>query len=761
MVRVLRLSLCLLFLWAGCFSIMPNQVSALDGVEQSNFAATLPDEDPVNAQLISEVDSAMPGRPFWVGIRMLIDDHWHAYWKNPGDAGMAPMVDWQLPEGWQVSSLHWPVPQRFALSTTVGFGYEGELVLLAEITPAAAAGEGMVPVSADVRWVVCSDETCLPGEATVALDVAIKRAEPVASAEHAALFAKVRQQLPSKDVTVDVQRKANLIELAVQDSQHAGRMVHGAYFFPEGAKTIDYKVEPLFNAQADKPGSYTVVLKAVDAADALTQLKGVLVLHSEAGSAAYDIDMPIGGADADSVISMASNEMQSRGDEASLSMVGEAGHVQMHDPSFDFDGGLLMALVFAFVGGMILNLMPCVLPVISFKVMSFVKLAGESRRLIFQHGLAFSGGVLLSFWALAGVLLGLQAYGRSVGWGFQLQEPLFVAVLAAVLFLFALSLFGLFEIGTSLIAVAGQAEHSSKKSGGMTGSFLSGVLATAVATPCTGPFLGSAVGFAVTLPALQALSIFSFLGLGMSLPYLLLAAFPQLLRFMPRPGPWMDTFKQLMGFLMLASVLWLVWVFGAQTNALALTLLLGGFFFLAFASWIYGRWATPLKSRAVRLTATAIAVLVCACGGYAIWTSTSAWVEAMGGGSKIAATVATAEAGADVWEEFSAERVAELRQKGIPVFIDFTAKWCLICQANHLVMSTEEVAKQFANQGVVKMKADWTKSDPAITAELRKFGRNSVPLYVLYDKTADAAPQILPQVLTPEAILDALAQIEG
>lgn len=761
MFHFLRLSLCLLFFGAASFSsIFPQQINSLYGKEQESYASIALDQEPVKVELLGEEASVMPGRPFWVAIRMEIADHWHAYWKNPGDAGMAPVVEWKLPEGWTVSSLLWPTPKRFALSTTVGFGYEKELVFLAEVTPSDISKEETAALSAELRWVVCSDETCLPGEATLALGLPVKMEIPQASKESTTVFNKARLQLPKKDMDVGVQRKENLIEVAFKDGKHTERTLQEAHFFPEG-KEIDYKVGPMLSSDKDNPGNYKVVLKPMNAQEENhTNLKGVLVLHSEAGSEAYEIDMPIVGAEQSGLVSIADTSIL-KGD--SLSFPSSIDNREMIHIQDDFDfgqGGVAMAILFAFLGGMILNLMPCVLPVISFKILSFVKLAGESRKLIFQHGLAFSGGVLVSFWALAGVLLGLQAYGQSVGWGFQLQEPLFVAALAAVLFIFALSLFGLFEIGTSLIALAGQAEHSSKKSGGMTGSFFSGVLATAVATPCTGPFLGSAVGFAVTLPAWQALLIFSSLGLGMSLPYLVLSGFPQLLRFMPKPGPWMDTFKQLMAFLMLASVLWLVWVFGAQTNSLALTLLLVGFFFLSFAGWIYGRWATPLKIRKVRLIATLAALLIFACGSYAIWTSTSSWVEALGGGMPSMATVASAEAGEDVWEDFSPERVAELRAQGVPVFIDFTAKWCLICQANHLVMTTDEVAQQFSQKGVVKMKADWTKSDPVITAELRKFGRNSVPLYVLYDKSPDTAPQILPQVLTPESLIEALAQIK-
>lgn len=416
-------------------------------------------------------------------------------------------------------------------------------------------------------------------------------------------------------------------------------------------------------------------------------------------------------------------------------------------PPTTFDGGWLWLLIFAFIGGMILNLMPCVLPVLSFKVMSFVQMAGKSRSLTFKHGLVFSLGVIVSFWALASAMLLLRAYGQSVGWGFQLQEPLFVVILASLLFLFSLSLFGVFEWGLIFASWAGQtASDTTQKSFGFTGSFFSGVLATAVATPCTGPFLGSVVGFAVALPWFLSLLIFTVLGAGMSFPYLLLAAFPSWLRFMPKPGSWMETVKQFMGFLLLATTLWLIWVYSAQTNTLSLICLLAGFLFFSIAAWIYGKGCAPSVSRNKRL-ASAILVLLCFfAGGKAILYPMH---------DDISSSL-TEQGHSSGWEIFSLERIQELQRKGIPVFVDFTAKWCLICQANHMILSKTDIQKKFADSGIVKMKADWTKNDPVITKELAKFGRSSVPLYVFYG--ADE-PVILPQVLTPDTINQHIEEI--
>lgn len=744
MLNLFRIIIC-------CFSLalFISSAHSYSLENETQLSESLPpaSSEPVSVALVSEQQSLQPGQPTWVAITMNIENHWHAYWKNPGDAGMAPVITWNLPEGFEIGAVQWPTPTSFKLSTAVGLGYEGKVIFLVQITPPASfVPTSSVEISAEMRWVVCSDSTCLPGDAHLALTLPVNKETAKVDASHTTLFAEARVHIPKKHDIFSAERKEkNCVELtfeALGDSPN----FHEAYFFPEEKKTIDYKADVTLTRSPDNPKQHTISLKEVESADKPSSLKGILVLNGLSVSEAYDVNIQIGTNPDHEEISMNDQSFAALDDKKS-----SPASVLTVENDFEFKGGLGLALVFAFLGGMILNLMPCVLPVISLKVMSFVKLAGESRALIFRHGLAFSFGVLVSFWTLAGVLLVLQAYGRSVGWGFQLQEPIFVAILASGLLIFALSLFGLFEMGTSLISAAG----SARKKEGLSASFLSGILATAVATPCTGPFLGSAVGFAVTLPAIQAMLIFTFLGLGMSFPYLILAAYPKLLRFMPKAGNWMMAFKELMGFFMLATVLWLVWIFGAQTSSFALSLLLAGFFFMSFACWIYGRWSSPLKPKLTRYTSMFLAALIFGFGGYAVITASSSWAENMGGPSS---NTLTAYAN-DEWEEFSVERVAELRKQGIPVFIDFTAKWCLICQTNHMVLTTDEVRQQFNQRGVVKMKADWTKNDSVIAAELRKFGRNSVPLYVLYTGDMEEKPQILPQLLTPEIVVESLKQL--
>lgn len=679
------------------FFLIISQASASETVE------------PARASLLSETESVQSNTPFWVITRLELKNHWHAYWKNPGDAGMAPSIRWTLPDGFTADEAQFSYPKRFTADDLVGFGYEEEVLLLSKITPPQGLVVKTIEIKAEVNWVACSDDTCLPGDAALSLSLPVTLEKPAINGSNASLFAGARAKLPQEAPAIIAEQAKNIIALSLPHNDATAT----ASFFPEAGHNIDIKGEVTTKPHPDLPGHLLIHLPTLGDSQ---HLKGVLVAHGKGEPQAFSIDTPIKA-------------------------------VKFAKP-IEFEGGLLLALGFAFIGGMILNLMPCVLPVMSFKVLGFVKMAGQSRALTLKHGLLFSLGVLTSFWALAALLLALQSYGEAVGWGFQLQEPLFVASLATVLLVFGLSLFGVFELGTSIASKAGQAQVSTM--GGYSelfGSFMSGVLATAVATPCTGPFLGTALGYAVTQPPFFSMLIFTSIGMGMAFPYLLLASSPNLLRFMPRPGPWMETFKEMMGFLMLATVLWLIWVFSAQTNYLAVTMLLGGFFVMSIGCWVYGKWGTPLKKRATRIIGSSITVIIFIFGANIIYTSTTPWVETMSGTSKQSAT-------GDVWEEFSQARINELQKKGIPVFVDFTAKWCLICQTNHLALSSSSVTQEFEKKGMVRMKADWTKRNPEITEALKQFGRNGVPLYVIYTGDPSQEPEILPQVLTPDVIID-------
>jgi thiol:disulfide interchange protein len=404
--------------------------------------------------------------------------------------------------------------------------------------------------------------------------------------------------------------------------------------------------------------------------------------------------------------------------------------------------GLAVALLFAFLGGMILNLMPCVLPVLSLKIMGMVKQAGEAPRERLKHGALFTLGVVASFWVLAGIMLLLQAGGEQLGWGFQLQSPSFVIVLSVFLFLFGLSMFGVFEIGTSLTGVGqGVAGGSS-----YTSSLISGVLATTVATPCTAPFMGSALGFTLGAPAYVAFLVFTFVGLGMAAPYLLLTTIPALLKFIPKPGAWMESMKQFMGFLLMATVLWLIWVLSLQTGADGVVILLAALLLVALGGWIFGRWGNIAIEQPTRRIALVIALVAVAGGLFFSLTNIKA---------KEQETAGVHKQGSIEWLAYTPELVEGLKAEGRTVFLDFTAAWCLSCQVNEKVaFSSEEVQNEFARRGIATVRADWTNHDETITRALAAFGRNSVPLYVLYAPGKD--PVLLPEIITPGIVLEAL-----
>jgi thiol:disulfide interchange protein len=412
-------------------------------------------------------------------------------------------------------------------------------------------------------------------------------------------------------------------------------------------------------------------------------------------------------------------------------------HSENQNISSSNTGNIFMAVLFAFLGGIILNLMPCVLPVLSLKILGFVKQAGEDKKKTLNHGLIFMLGVLISFWILAGLLLILRAGGENLGWGFQLQSPVFLIILSVFFFLFSLSLFGVFEVGNSFTRLQG-------KSNGYFGSFMSGVTATIIATPCTAPFMGSALGFALTQPAYYSMIIFSFIGLGMSSPYVLLAANPKFLKYVPKSGAWMETFKQFMGFLLVATTLWLIWVFSNQVETDKIVILLFALLFVSLGAWVWGKWGSFINSTRIRIIAFIISMVL-------IIIPTYKTIESVRTDNNKNKTE---------WLVYSPELIEKLKQQKVPIFIDFTAKWCLTCQVNKkAVLHTEEVEKAFKEYGVVTVIADWTNQDEIIAKALSQYNRNSVPLYVLYSRDPNKPPVVLPELLTVGIVTNALKNL--
>lgn len=665
--------------------------------------------------LLADVRGVLPGQPFSVGVRFELDRGWHIYWQNPGDSGQAPRIDWQLPPGFAAGDIEWPYPEQVSPPPVVTYGYARQVVLPVTMTPPPGLA-GPVTVRARVQYLVCKD-LCLPEQAELALELPVlDRAQPDPAGQRAIAAARARLPRQWPALTVDAARFDHHVYL----SWPAALGSDAVRFFPDREGQFRHSAGQVLERVGDR-----LRLTLTATALPLERLTGVLVdprgWDGAGRMPAVAVDVPV----------------------RLLDQAPAAGQPVAARAKQPATGGMGLALAagLALLGGLILNLMPCVFPVLSVKVLSFIQLAHGDPGRVRRHGLAFLAGVLVSFWLLAGLLLALRAAGGGVGWGFQLQSPGFVAAMALLLTAVGLNLLGAFEVGLGLARLAGSAPQPA----GYPGSFLTGVLAVLVATPCTAPFMGTALGFALARPAPEALAVFTALGLGMALPYLLLAEMPGLLARLPRPGAWMVTLRQGLAFPLFATAVWLAWVLGRQAGVDAVALLLLAALGVGLAAWGAGhlqRGTRRWLPGAVVLAGLGIAAVL----GFA---AAMRPVE-----SAAPVRAASPAAGID-WQPWSAPRVTELRAAGRPVFVDFTAAWCISCQVNKQVaLDTPTVARRFAELGVVALEADWTRYDPAITEALAGFGRSGVPLYVYYPPGGE--PKLLPAVLTPATVLAAL-----
>jgi thiol:disulfide interchange protein DsbD len=687
---------------------------------KANLYAQFGTESHVDAQLISEVSSIHAGKTFCAAVKLKMADHWHIYWRNPGDTGFPTSIEWILPEGFKAGEIKWPYPERIAEPPLVIYGYHGEVFLLTEIKAAENIKEGsVVTIKAKVSWLECA-QVCIPGEALLQIDLAVKDDIPKPDQDMLELFANARSVLPltSSDWRFQAALEDSQIIILAEPPAWFQDEIKSMIFLPYKADIIEYGAKQSFKKTGN---SYQLKIKQATGQTQLPDtLKGILFTENGWRGAASEkaIEIAVKFTDQLNVpASQAKSELNN----------------------------IWLAILFSFLGGIILNLMPCVLPVLSIKIMSFIKQAGEERSKSLQHGLVFTLGVLVSFWVLAGALLILRAGGEQLGWGFQLQSPAFLIILSLFMFLFALSMFGVFEIGVSLTTVAGKTQGQS----GLLGSFISGITATVVATPCTAPFMGSALGFSLTQPVWVSLLIFTFLGLGMAAPFLLLSSIPSLLRFVPKPGRWMESLKEFMGFLLLATVIWLIWVLGIQAGTNAVTIVLIALLFAGLAAWIYGRWGSVAMPKRTRIISITAALILAAGGIFFALTNIDAYAVSKG---QAASTMEGIE-----WQTYSEDMLKKLQNDGKPVFIDFTAAWCLSCQVNESVaFSSKEVQAKFKELGIAALKADWTSRDETITRALAKYGRNSVPLYVFYNEKQNSKPVILPEIITPGIVLEAI-----
>ena len=679
----------------------------------------------VRAELVAHApEGVLPGKPLWLGLKIDHQRDWHTYWKNPGDSGLPTKLNFTLPEGLQTGPVQWPTPSRLPTGPLMNYGYADTLLLPVAVTVLPGFKADTLDVKLQAEWLVCKD-VCIPESGEFSLRLPAQ----AATAAHGPLFASaqaaVPQPAPGSQATAAVQDGALVVQVTGLPSTWQGQTLQ---FFPETTGVINNAAVP----QASWQGSTWSARVPLDPQRTDSPTAMPVVLTTQGQTAGLVVQLTV------TTPWPALAAPAAAGTEAAAPVptpVPDASQAPANPLS------LGLALLAALVGGALLNLMPCVFPVLSLKVLGFSHHAHD-RRALLLGGLAYTAGVVLSFVALAALLLGLRAGGEQLGWGFQLQSPVVVAVLAGLFTLIGLNLAGVFEVGSVLPSsvAAARARHP------MVDALLTGVLAVAVASPCTAPFMGASLGLAVTLPTAQALSVFAALGLGMALPYLAASSWPALARLLPRPGVWMAHFKTVMAFPMFATVVWLVWVLGQQTGIDGAAALLALLVALAFAAWALGSPTLGPRARggfgAAALVLMAVALM---------WAVPTLRHEAV-------AQVPGAEA---TWQPWSGERVAQARAEGRPVFVDFTAAWCVTCQFNkRSTLADAEVMADFKARKVLLLRADWTKRDAAISAELARMGRNGVPVYALY-APAGAGPTLLSEILSPAEVRSALAALPG
>ena len=666
-------------------------------------AAAIAHTDHLRATLIADKAAIAPGGTVTLAVVQDIIPSWHTYWQNPGDSGLAPSLAWTLPQGFTAGPILWPPPHRLAVGPLVNYGYSDHVVLLTDIAvPKTAAVGSTVPIFVRFKWLVCQ-EACIPEEATLdlALPVAAAPQDDIAQFE---MFSKARADLPTPLLDrAHFSTDANGMTLYI-----GGKKPDDALFFPFKSAVIDASADQTLREQGS---GFTLFLAKGDMKPPADHLEGVLeVFHSAEAMRAH-------------MMTATYRPSSSRTDEPETSPV----------PALDLIGAALLALA----GGMILNLMPCVFPVLSFKLLAVTRQAHGERRHAVAGGFAYAAGILVCFGVLAAVLIALKAAGTAVGWGFQLQSPLFVLVLAWLIFAMGLSLSGFFTVGGRFTA-AGSGLAAKP---GHAGSFFTGVLAAVVATPCSAPFMGTAIGYATAQPWPVAAVVIECVGLGLALPYLLLTLTPGLIRLLPRPGVWMDTFKQFLAFPLYASSVWLVWVLSIQSGAMGILVALSGCVLIAFAVWALHVTGGDSSFRRRFGQAVALAALA---------GMTSAAVMLAHAPQQVQGVITE-----EGWEPFTAARLAELRKSDTPVFIDMTAAWCITCMVNERVALRPPELAEMKRHGVVLLRGDWTNQNPEITAFLSGFGRNGVPIYVYYPGDGKP-PVVLPQILTPDIVLSAV-----
>jgi len=664
----------------------------------------------VKPELLADTNAVIPGKPFTAGLLLRMAPGWYTYWKFPGDAGIPTEIKWKLPPGWKAGEIQWPIPLKMAEAGDIQiYGYRDEVLLTQKITPPPSITDSTVTLAADVNWLVC-EKICIPGNASLRLELPKSTTSGPANSE---VFSRFRRLLPqswpgSELATANWKRTGSGLELRVTSPTLSSYASADFYPLPQGGTVVGH---PRVESRSGNQIVFRLPLES--ASKSLSAIQGLVVFGQPAEGS----------------------------DRTAWQIPGPTVASASPPPA----RGILGFLFLGFLGGIILNLMPCVLPVISLKIFGFIQHAGQSRRRILHSGIAFAGGIFIWFIGLALLLIALRSAGHQITWGgFQFTNPYFVLVLSVIVLVFALNLFGVFEIALPQRVTRGLLGWTGLA--GDAGSFTQGLFATVLATPCTAPFLGTALGFAFAQPAAIILSIFLAIAAGMSAPYLALCVHPAWLRLLPKPGRWMLHVKQFMGFLLLATLLFLLYVLGAQRGLEGAIWASCFLLVIGVACWMQGAFILPTASVTKRAVVRVLMLaLVLASAFYFI------------GGKFQSANVPSANVRLQGdWQAFTPERLQLELEQGHSAFVDFSAAWCITCKFNEsTVLESSAVRDAFQRHGIVKLKADWTNGDPVITKLLQQFGRPGVPLYVLYPGKSEE-PIVFPELLTKSIVLEKL-----